>query len=80
MVLYASLANVSLGRLLLAGFLPGLVIGLFLMIDLWLSRESGRVARTRFDWRVLLGTARDAILALAKAHVKDRGEAAVLYK
>ena len=64
MVLYASLANVSLGRLLLAGFLPGLVIGLFLMIDLWLSRESGRVARTRFDWRVLLGTARDAILAL----------------
>jgi C4-dicarboxylate transporter DctM subunit len=64
MVLYASLANVSLGRLLLAGFLPGFVIALFLIVNLWLSAESGRVARTRFDWRRLLITARDAILAL----------------
>ncbi len=64
MVLYASLANVSLGRLLLAGFLPGFVIALFLMIDLWLSSESRRVARIPFDWRRLLVTARDAILAL----------------
>ena len=64
MVLYASLANVSLGRLLLAGFLPGFVIALFLMIDLWLSSESRRVARVPFNWRRLLLTARDAILAL----------------
>ena len=64
MVLYASLANVSLGRLLLAGFLPGLVMALFLMVDLWLSKESARVARTRFEWGRLLATARDAVLAL----------------
>ena len=64
MVLYASLSNVSLGRLLLAGFLPGFVMALFLMVDLWLSRESQGVARTRFEWRRLLTTARDAILAL----------------
>ena len=64
MVLYASLANVSLGRLLLAGFLPGFVIALFLMIDLWFSSESRRVARVPFNWRRLLLTARDAILAL----------------
>ena len=60
MVLYASLSNVSLGRLLLAGFLPGFVIALFLMVDLWLSPESRRVARLPFDWRHLLLTARDA--------------------
>jgi len=64
MVLYASLANVSLGRLLLAGFLPGFVIALFLMIDLWFSAESRRVARIPFEWLRLLVTARDAILAL----------------
>ena len=63
MVLYASLANVSLGRLLLAGFLPGLVIGLFLMIDLWLS---GKAAAWRGCGSTggVSGTARDAILAL----------------
>ena len=32
------------------GFLPGLVMALFLMVDLWLSKESARVARTRFEW------------------------------
>jgi len=64
MVLYASLSNVSLGRLLLAGFLPGFVIALFLMIDLWLSSESRHVARLPFNWRHLTLTARDAILAL----------------
>ena len=32
--------------------------------DLWLSKESARVARTRFEWGRLLATARDAVLAL----------------
>ncbi|MBA2447270.1 MAG: TRAP transporter large permease [Chloroflexi bacterium] len=64
MVLYSSLSNVSLGRLLLAGVIPGLVIGLFLMITLTLSAESGRMARTAFDGRHLLRAGRDAVFAL----------------
>src|SRR3990172_5334106 len=64
MFLGASLSNVSLGRLLLAGVIPGLVMGLFLMADLSLSPESRRIARIRFDWRCLLETGRDAVFAL----------------
>jgi tripartite ATP-independent transporter DctM subunit len=64
MVLYASLANVSLGRLLLAGFLPGVVMALFLMADVYLSRDSAGVKVVPFDWRTLARTGRDAVLCL----------------
>ncbi len=64
MVLYASLANVSLGRLLLAGFIPGVVMALFLMADIYFSRASAGVATVPFDWRTLRSTAKDAILCL----------------
>ena len=64
MVLYSSLSNVSLGRLLLAGVIPGLVVGLFLMVNLALSAESGRLSRTTFDVRRLLRAGLDAVFAL----------------
>jgi C4-dicarboxylate transporter DctM subunit len=64
MVVYSSLSGVSVGRLLLAGAVPGLVMGLFLMIDLFFSKESSGVARQPFNGRHLLATTRDAILAL----------------
>jgi tripartite ATP-independent transporter DctM subunit len=64
MVVYASLSGVSVGRLLLAGAVPGLIMALFLMMVLFLSRESAGVARQPFNWRRLLATARDAVLAL----------------
>jgi len=64
MVLYSSLSGASLGRLLLAGVLPGLVMGLLLMMDLFFLSESGRSTRTRFEWRRVAATARDAVLAL----------------
>src|SRR6185369_12657932 len=59
MVLYASLANVSLGRLLLAGIIPGVVMALFMMADIYLSRASDGVKTVPFDWRTLVRTAKD---------------------
>jgi len=64
MVLYASLANVSVGRLLLGGVMPGVLMGLFLMGNLFLSKEARALKRVPFDLRRLLSTARDAILSL----------------
>jgi tripartite ATP-independent transporter DctM subunit len=64
MVIYSSMSGVSLGRLLLAGIIPGLVMGFFLMIHLFLSPESALTARTPFSWRRLLTTGRDAVLAI----------------
>ncbi len=64
MVIYASLAGVSLGRLMLAGFIPGIIMGLFLMAGLYLSPESASVTRVRFNLRGVLRTGRDAILAI----------------
>ena len=66
MVLYSSFSGVSLGRLLLAGFIPGFVIALFLMVDLYFSRESAHVgpAFVAFDWHRSWWTGRDAVLAL----------------
>ena len=64
MVVYSSLSGVSVGRLLLAGAIPGLVMAFFLMVDLFLSKESGQVARQPFRWQRVLITARDAVLAL----------------
>lgn len=64
MVLYAALANVSLGRLLLAGVVPGVLMGGFLMVGLLLSKEAGGLKRTRFDLRILLRTTRDAFFSI----------------
>jgi C4-dicarboxylate transporter DctM subunit len=35
LVVYGSIANVSVGRLFLAGFVPGVLMGLFLMASVW---------------------------------------------
>ena len=64
MVIFASLSNVSLGRLLLAGVLPGLLMALFLMANLYISNLGGDAGRRRFEWRRLLVSARDALLCL----------------
>ncbi len=64
MVLYASLANVSLGRLLLAGFVPGVVMALFMMVDIYFSRASEGVKSVPFDWGNLMRTGKDAVLCL----------------
>lgn len=64
MVLYAALASVSLGQLLLAGLVPGLLMGVFLMVSLLLSAEARALDRSKFDLRRLATTGRDAFLSL----------------
>ncbi len=79
MVVYASLSGVSVGRLLLAGLVPGIIMALFLMIDLFFSKESAGVARQPFNWRRLFVTARDALLALILPAIILGGMVAGIY-
>ncbi len=65
MVIFSSLSGVSLGRLLLAGLVPGLVIALFLMANVYISNLGGSGERIPFEWRRLLTSTRDALLCLA---------------
>ncbi len=48
LVVYGSIANVSVGRLFLAGFVPGLLMGLFLMAAVWWL--AGRRSFPRTEW------------------------------
>jgi tripartite ATP-independent transporter DctM subunit len=43
MVIIAVLANIALDKLFLAGFIPGLMLGLFLMVTIYVMVKSGRV-------------------------------------
>lgn len=42
LVIYGVIAQVSIGKLFLAGVLPGIVIGLALMLQIWLMARMGR--------------------------------------
>ncbi len=58
MIVYGSMANVSIGGLFLGGILPGVLIGVGLMVVIWLySRAPGypelRVVAGRFEWRAV---------------------------
>ncbi|HTX55158.1 MAG TPA: TRAP transporter large permease [Candidatus Baltobacteraceae bacterium] len=58
-VIYGSLANVSVGRLFLAGFLPGILMGVFLMVAVSIISWRANVQRSaRLPWaqtgRILL--------------------------
>lgn len=64
MVIFSSLSGVSLGRLLLAGVLPGIVIALFLMANVYFSNFRNGVKTHPFEWRRLLISTRDAVLCL----------------
>jgi tripartite ATP-independent transporter DctM subunit len=51
LVLYAVIANVSVGRLFIGGILPGLVIGLCLMVWVWIvAGREGFPRGRRFTW------------------------------
>jgi len=64
MVLYASFTGVSVGRMFLAGFIPGILMALFLMLDLYMSPTTRAMPRGRFQWAGVAATARDAVLAI----------------
>jgi C4-dicarboxylate transporter DctM subunit len=64
MVLYSTLASISLGSLMLGGVVPGLLMALCLSVGLFLSKEAGRLKRSKFNLRVLLASSKDAVLSL----------------
>lgn len=64
LVLYASLSGASLGGLLLAGIVPGLLMVIFLMVSLLLSPAARATTRVKFSWRRLGSTAQSGVLAI----------------
>ena len=66
MLLFASISNVSVGKLFLAGILPGLLIALLLMVMVYLSarRNGYGHASTRPAWRLVATPLLQAIPAL----------------
>lgn len=61
MVVYASSVDVSVGRMFLAGVIPGLVAGLMLMIGIYIvARFRGLPSQPWAGWGEVLASARDA--------------------
>jgi C4-dicarboxylate transporter DctM subunit len=51
MVIYGSITNLSIGALFLAGILPGILIGVTLMLMVgWMSRKRGYPRASRIGW------------------------------
>jgi tripartite ATP-independent transporter DctM subunit len=67
MVIYAILANVSLAKLFLGGLLPGVVIAVVLMAQIYWMAKTKRIkcpAPTPFSFRQVLLTLKDGVAAL----------------
>lgn len=61
MVVYAAATDVSVGRMFLAGILPGLIAGLMLMIGIYIAARVGNLPTQPWaGWRELWDSARDA--------------------
>jgi tripartite ATP-independent transporter DctM subunit len=64
-VIIGSMTGVSIGRLFLAGILPGLLMGtMLLIINYVTAKREGQTSVQKFDLRELLISIRQAILAL----------------
>ncbi|CAM3360189.1 TRAP transporter large permease [Halomonas lysinitropha] len=65
MVIYGVMASVSVGQLFVAGLVPGLLMGLVLMLMIFfLARRRGYQRDAAFSWSVLWQTFKRAILSL----------------
>jgi len=66
MIIYGTIAGVSVGALFLGGIVPGIMIGLFLMalVAILTRGASYAVPRGQFAWRAVWTTAREAVWAL----------------
>jgi len=64
-VIYGMLAGVSIGQLFLAGVIPGIVMGVFMMLTVaWYAHRRGYGRDAAFSWSALARTFADAFLAL----------------
>jgi tripartite ATP-independent transporter DctM subunit len=64
-VIYAVMASASAGRLLLAGFAPGILTAIALMgYVYWVSKKRGYPKRPRATWKEMWTATRSAFLAL----------------
>ena len=64
MIIYAGITGVSTGALFLAGIVPGLFLGLTLMVLAWWIGRKQAAAVTAFSFRTILKSARQGILAM----------------
>jgi len=65
MVVYAAATDVSVGRMFLAGVLPGLIAGLMLMIGIYIAaRVKGLPSQPWQGWSEVIAAARDAFWGL----------------
>ncbi len=65
MVVYAAATNSSVGRLFLAGVIPGIVAGLLLMIGIYVAaRVTDLPRQPRASWREILAAGREAVWGL----------------
>jgi C4-dicarboxylate transporter, DctM subunit len=64
-VIIGSMAGISIGRLFLAGVVPGFLMGaMLLIINYFVAKKKGLVSDRRFDVKELIRSIRQAILAL----------------
>ncbi len=65
MVIYGSIANVSIAQLFLGGVIPGVTVGLGLMLVAYLvARRRGYEAEERADWATAFRALRGSVLAI----------------
>ncbi len=65
MVVYAAATDVSVGRMFLAGVLPGLIAGLMLMVGIFIvAKWKGLPSQDWAGWGEVLASARDALWGL----------------
>jgi tripartite ATP-independent transporter DctM subunit len=65
MIIYGTIANVSIGAMFLAGIVPGLLIGVSLMVAVWLlARKAGFDKGRKASWRERFAGVWDAAIAL----------------
>ncbi|TMW72261.1 TRAP transporter large permease [Alteribacter natronophilus] len=65
LILYGVVAQVSIGSLFIAGILPGILMGIFLLVTVYIiSKIKGYSGGVKTNWREKLLALRDATLAL----------------
>ena len=66
MVVLGSMVNISVGKLFIAGFLPGLLMAAGLLALIYFQARRGLLpdARDPFSWREIAGSLSDSLLAL----------------